>query len=495
MSGADSFSQKQSTQASIWSGVENCCLAIISFASLIVYSRLLLPTDFGAFSMALAVTELVALLVTMLFHDALIQGSHILEIHYDTAFSFDVSMATVLALVSLSIAPHFGLITRSDEAATVFAYVSLTYPLVASTAAIVARQRRHMQFKVLAIRSMIGRGAGALAGILAAFNGYGIKSLILQQFVAVGVGSAILWMTCDRRPRCRFSFKAFMEMILFGAYSITALFLSFSVKRLFLLLAGVALGTVQAGYMNLGFRVTDMLWAVLATAATQPSLSVFSRVRHQPSMLHEAYVRSVRIASLFLLPCFAGIALTANEVVGVCFGPKWQPASSSLVILAILAVSQIARLFFGPMVSALGRPHAALYGYALQFLLVFVSMARLHQPSLMTVLSVWVVSELIQVPFSFLILQKIGRFSLRDQIGGMATPLFATLIMIITVVAVRTWFLDGQMSLVIRLMIVTCLGASSYIGAIWVIDRTLIREVASSFSIAFHRISPVPSAE
>ncbi len=48
---------------------------IFHFVSLIVYMRLLSAADFGLFSAALALIELLGVLVTMLFHNALVQRS------------------------------------------------------------------------------------------------------------------------------------------------------------------------------------------------------------------------------------------------------------------------------------------------------------------------------------------------------------------------------------------------------------------------------------
>jgi O-antigen/teichoic acid export membrane protein len=61
----------------LWSAVENGSLAIISFGSLIVFSRLLSASDFGLFSIVSAIAELLGIVVTLLFHDALVQRAEI----------------------------------------------------------------------------------------------------------------------------------------------------------------------------------------------------------------------------------------------------------------------------------------------------------------------------------------------------------------------------------------------------------------------------------
>ena len=84
-------SRSRTAKSLVWSTVENGGLAIISFVSLIVYLRLLSVADFGLFSTALALVELLGILVTMLFHNVLVQRAEVTDLHFDTAFS--VTMA------------------------------------------------------------------------------------------------------------------------------------------------------------------------------------------------------------------------------------------------------------------------------------------------------------------------------------------------------------------------------------------------------------------
>jgi hypothetical protein len=85
-------------RSTVWSAVENGGLALVSFASLVVYAQFLGPAEFGLFSIVLALIELLDVLVSMLFHDALVQRPAVTERHFDTAFT--ASMLLALALRS-----------------------------------------------------------------------------------------------------------------------------------------------------------------------------------------------------------------------------------------------------------------------------------------------------------------------------------------------------------------------------------------------------------
>ncbi|MCI0365510.1 MAG: oligosaccharide flippase family protein, partial [Phycisphaerales bacterium] len=134
----------------LWSAVEHGGLALVSFASLIIYSRFLSPSDFGLFSIVLAAVELLGVLASMSFHDALVQREKITKLHFDTAFTFTLGLSLVLLIGCWVLAPTFAQLVESPAAAAVLSWTALCFPCSAITATIVAQQRREFAFRVLA---------------------------------------------------------------------------------------------------------------------------------------------------------------------------------------------------------------------------------------------------------------------------------------------------------------------------------------------------------
>src|SRR5271170_5393859 len=101
------ISRGATAKSLVWSTLENGGLAVISFVSLIVYLRFLSAAEFGLFSTALALVELLGVLITMLFHNALVQRSDVTDLHFDTAFSATMAMSLIMALGCWAMAPIF----------------------------------------------------------------------------------------------------------------------------------------------------------------------------------------------------------------------------------------------------------------------------------------------------------------------------------------------------------------------------------------------------
>jgi O-antigen/teichoic acid export membrane protein len=470
------ITSQKTANSLLWSGIESGSLAIISFATLVVYSRLLSESEFGLFSIILAIMELLGILVTMPFHDALVQRHEVSERSFDTAFSVTIALSLVLMLVCWAAAPLFSRMVGRPDAALVFASSALVFPCTAPSATIVARQRRDFLFRSLAVRSLVGRITGGVIGIVSALLNGGVWSLVAQQLVTALVGSLVLWFSCEHKPRLGFRMLEFRQLVGFGIFAVANLFLSFSVKRLFTIVAGLMLGIATAGYLNLGFRIVDVLWAVLATGVSQVALPMLSGLQSDPERIERAYKKAVEFACLCLYPCFAGIAVTAPEIVQTVFGERWTPAVPCIVALSGLTLVLAPRLYVTPMLTALGRPKDTVVGVAAELVFMLVAAALLGMPSLGWAIGIWVASECVQVPITVVLLRRATGYSTADQFAGVRTPLAAVTVLILGAYLFRA-SMPPDLAPSIRLAAIAVIGAATYAAAVIVLDRRL----ASSF--------------
>jgi O-antigen/teichoic acid export membrane protein len=479
-------SRSTAAKSLVWSTLENGGLAVISFVSLIIYLRLLSAADFGLFSTVLALVELLGVVVTMLFHNALVQRPDATELHFDTAFTATMVLSFAMALGCWAMAPVFGGWIHQPAAPRVLAWMGLVFPCLGVSATLAARQRRHFDFKALALRSLFGRVIGGGVGIAAAFMGAGLWSLVIQQILIAAVGSLVLWVMADRTPRLRFRFAEFKQMIGFGALSVSGLFLSSSIRRVFTILAASFLGAEAAGYLNLSFRVVDMFWAIAATAVSQVALPLLAGLQFQSARLKRAYQASTQFSCLALYPCFVGLGSVAPDVVEVLFGQRWQPSSAYVAVLGFLVLLQAPRLLFTPFLTALGRPRDSLVGLIAELVFMLTVAWVFGMRSLPWAIAVWVASECILVVVSSWVLRRVTGYSVFDQFGGMLKPLFATLLMAFAVIEIRLHLLGG-LAPVARLLVAVPLGAIIYIGAIYVLDRPLVKDFLAFARSAFER--------
>jgi PST family polysaccharide transporter len=459
----------------VWSLIENGGLTLVSFVSLIVYLRILSIAEFGLFSAALALIELLGVLVTMLFHNALVQRSDATDLHFNTAFTATMALSLLMLLGCWAVAPIFATWVHQPSGARVLAWMGLIFPCSAVSATLVAQQRRQFAFRILAVRSLVGRLIGGGIGIAAALMGAGLWSLVLQQILMAAIGSFVLWVSADRTPRLQFRYVEFKQLIGFGMFSVSSLFLSISIRRVFTIFATSFLGVEAAGYLNLSFRVVDVPWATAATAVNQVALPLLAGLQFDPARLKRAYQASTQFTCLAVYPCFVGLACVAQDIVEVLFGHRWHPSSPYIAVLSFLVLIQAPRLPFTPLLTALGRPRDLLLGLTAELLFILGVAASFGMPSLPWAMAIWVASECTQTVVSSWIMRRTTGYSAFEQFGGVLNLLLASLLMAAVVIATRLQLL-ANFGAVLRLTVLLPLGAMVFAGAIFLLDRQLVRD-------------------
>jgi PST family polysaccharide transporter len=479
-------SRSKTANSMVWSLIENGGLALISFVSLIVYLRILSIAEFGIFSAALALIELLGVLVTMLFHNALVQRSDATELHFNTAFTATMALSLLMAFACWAMAPAFAAWIHQPNAAPVFAWMSLVFPCSAASATLVARQRREFAFRTLALRSLIGRLIGGGIGIAAAILGAGLWSLVLQQILIAAIGSSVLWIMADRTPRLQFRYSEFKQLFGFGVLAVSGLFLSTSIRRVFTLLATAFLGVEAAGFLNLSFRVVDVFWVIAATAVAQVALPMLAGLQFDPARLKRAYQASTQFSCLAIYPCFVGLACVASDVVDLLFGHRWQPSSPYVAVLGFLVLLQAPRMAFTPLLTALGKPRDSLVGLAaeLVFMLAVVWLSKV--PSLPWAIGIWAASEAVLFLVSGWVLRRATGYGVLEQFFGVPKPLFASLLMAAAVIETGMT-LPVELGPILRLTVLIPLGMAVFTAAIFLLDRKLVKDFWEFVHAAFER--------
>lgn len=459
-------------------------MAVISFSSLIVYARFLTAAEFGVFSIALAVIELMAVLVSMLFHDALVQRGDVRELHYDTAFTATLALSAVLVALCWSIGPA---LVGAEWAAAgqALAWLSLCLPFTALSATLVARRRRELAFRVLALRQLIGRAAGAAIGITLVVLGFGLWGLVVQHLLLIVLGSLVLWLHCADRPRLRFGAREWRELIGFGLASASALLGHFGVKRAFIIFSGLSLGAHAAGLLNLSFRAIDGLWALGWTTVSQIALPVLSSVRADDGRFKRAFEKASAFTCVIMYFGFVLIAATSPELVRLLFGPQWDAVAPYVSLLALQVLVQARRLLFQPTLTALGRPRELLVSPTAEFVFLAAFIALWGVPSVGWAIGLWLARDVVGGGLEAWLVARATGVRVRELLGTAIVPLVAALAMFSILWAAREMLLPETLGPAMRLFVLACMGGVVYFAGIALLDRRLLVDLGEFLRSAF----------
>ncbi|MBC7917464.1 MAG: oligosaccharide flippase family protein, partial [Rhodoferax sp.] len=185
----------------MWSMLDNLAQQVLSFLVFLFLARIIAPQDFGL----VAIAHLVVTLARQTVFDAIVQPvarSHApTDALYSRAFAVCLLAALAIATVVVSGAGLVAQFYRQSELVPVLCWMSLVVLATGAASAYESRLARSMQFRPLAIRSIVSVAAGGGVGIALAMQGAGVMALVAQQVVTSCLALALLVLQSGWRPR------------------------------------------------------------------------------------------------------------------------------------------------------------------------------------------------------------------------------------------------------------------------------------------------------
>lgn len=504
--------------------LESMTPPVLSLLSLVVVAHWLSPEEFGVATISLAIVQLLSVAVDRAFHNELVQRPQIESKHVNTAFTMTLLLAIAACAACQLLAGVLERTWGQAHLGNVLRWMSTSIIGTGLGSVLSAMLRRRREFRGLALSSLGGSVAASAIAMAVVVQGGGVYALVTQQIAAVWLSTLTLWLLPHERPRLSLSPRAARSLIGFGSLPRSRLAVNLLVPRVFIVLVGWLLGYPSAGVLGLGFRSVDSVRDFLVTAlarvplprqrhstrapADTPSARVatttdasstrVATVSAAPEPVADAQVkladastarphsfgtreRAIRLTTLAAFPIFAGLAVAANDIVPTLFGAQWAYAEGYLTLFALLAMPLFLRPLNDLMLETSNEPYrhvAAMLELIGETAIVVLGMLLIGRNSLGLALLVWTARLFVSLPLDLWGIQRSTGVSYARQLKSVVTPAIATLGMACVVLIARAAFPDDWPRST-RLAITMVLELLGYGSCVALLDRSLLREVAS----------------
>ena len=471
----------------VWSGAQKWGQRFNALVVFFILVRLLNPEDFGLIALASVFIAFADVIVSQGFTQAIIQREILEPEHSDSAFWTGMGLGTLLSVALVLFAPLIARGFSEPDLTSIIRWLSLTFTLNALSGVQDALLQRSFDYKKLASRQLLGLVSGGVVGVVMAFLGYGVWSLVAQQIVTKFVATVTLWTLSPWRPALRFSKRHFDDLFAFEVKELGSRIFDFFGSRSDNLLISIFLGPVALGFYSVASRVSTIMTELFASTLSSVAFSLFSRLQKDKAGMRRNFLNATRLSSLFAFPAFIGLGMIAPEFVRVVLGEQWVKSIPVLQLLLIISTLQSVSLFDNIVFKAMGKPSWVL-GFttltavgnvigifiAVRFGIVAVAAAHVIRAYLMAPLAIYLVGKLIDL-------------DCRVYLRQFVSPLVGSAVMAATIVVVKMAF--PEMSDVAALATCTALGATVYILSVRLFAPDLFTYALGLFNQAFGRFS------
>lgn len=447
--------------AVIWAFLMNWGLRGFSSFFVFLLAYFLGPSDFGVMGLAMAYIVLVQMLQDQGLTSAVIQRRDLKPEHLDAVFWFTMTLSLLLAAASWVVAPIWASFYDVPALTPVVRSLALVLPLSGLSIVQQADLRRRLEFRTLAIRSNVSVVAGGVVGVIAAWRGAGVWSLVAQTLTAALVSTALLWGLGTFRPSLRFSWARFREIGRFSGFVFVDALGNYVNRQADTITMGAFFGPLAVGVYQLGSKVRDLVLTTMGRSLSSVSLPEFARLQHDPERLSARYLHFVHMAAVTTVPPLLLLASVSAPIVRL-LGHRWHEhawaASMAIALLALQALPAPLSLFTGALLQARGRPGASaalswtasglsVIGYVIAG--VFLRNDTIDRQVMGMVLSRLVVVIVVSVPAQITLARRVAGVRMADLVRVSGPAHLAGVLGVGAVMAARTWTsLDAQRALI-----------------------------------------------
>ena len=200
-----------------WSFLERIAAQAVSVIVGIILARLLTPNEYGIIAVVMIFITLCDVFVTSGFGTALVQKKEVCESDYNTMFWLSLTFSILLYGVLFFSAPYIAKFYEEALLTPIMRVFGIRLILTSLNTIQIAKVQREMVFKKYFVCSFVGTLVSCVIGVVMAYNGYGVWSLVAQYLSNTVIATLFFSFVCGWIPRFQFSFQRVKEMWGFGS--------------------------------------------------------------------------------------------------------------------------------------------------------------------------------------------------------------------------------------------------------------------------------------
>lgn len=307
----------------LWKWLERSGVQGIKFVVQILLARLLMPEEYGLIALVLVFIAIADAFVQSGLNMALIQKRDTDELDFCSVFYASIVLAVGLYFILFITAPLIANFLEQQLLISIVRILSLNLFFTAVNSIQNAYISRRMQFKLNFISSLGGIIISGIIGILLAYAGYGVWSLVIQQLINQFLITMILWFTVKWRPTLIFSIHRLKLLFSYGCNILGASLVALLTENMYILIIGRVYDAQLLGYYDRGRQFPFVIIGNINSSMTSVLFPVYSTYQDDLDGLKSLARRSISLSTFVILPAMAGLIAIAEPLVSLLLTDKW----------------------------------------------------------------------------------------------------------------------------------------------------------------------------
>jgi len=339
----------------VWSAVQQLGRQGIRFVISVTLARMLLPEHYGVIGILMVFIAISRTLLDSGFGQALIQKKGATHVDECSVFYTNIALSVTLYLGLFVAAPWIARFYDMPQLVLLTRVLGLRIVIISLGLIHSTLLTKRIDFKVQAQVTLASSVISGIAGIVMAYNGFGVWSLVVQSLADVTLGTLGLWWLDDWRPSLRYSFQSIRSLFAFGSRILVSGLLDTVFRNIYAIVIGKIHLAAELGHYVRGNNLVNLPVQNLAVIFRRVTFSVFSSVHHDRERLHRGMREAICMLFFLTCPIMLGIMAVAGNLVETLFTPKWASCVPYIRLLCVGGILYPLHAINGNALLALGR--------------------------------------------------------------------------------------------------------------------------------------------
>lgn len=330
--------RKQATFGLIWTFSQQFGTQIVSFIVSLVLARLLLPEEFGLIGMIAVFISVGKALVDSGLTQSLIRSRKLDQVDFSTVFYFNLATSIFIYGIIYFGAPLVANFYGQAILTPILRLYCITFIITAFSAVQLTRLTLKMDFRtqtLVAIPSII---IGGIVGVVMAYMGYGVWSLVWNQIVTALVSTVQLWIYSKWSPSFVFSIEKFKEHFNFGYKLTLSSLLDRIFSNIYLIVIGKYFAPAQVGFYTRAQTTKQLPVQNISAALNKVTYPLFAKIQEDDVRLKRVYSQLMQMVVFVITPIMVLLTIIAEPLFVFLFTEKWLPAVPYFQILCATGI-------------------------------------------------------------------------------------------------------------------------------------------------------------
>lgn len=315
-----------------WNAIGRFSTQGISFVISILLARILSPSDYGVIGMIGIFMAIAQTFIDSGFGSALIRKKDCTDTDYSTAFYFNIVVGIISYLILFISAPLIAIFFKTPILVDIVRVLSINLFLNSLTIVQTAMLTAAVDFKSQAKISLVATIISGVIGLIMAYHGYGVWSLVYQSVSMSIVRTISFWLVTKWKPQRIFSKNSFRYLFGFGSKIFSASILHTIYVNLTTILIGKFYTPKDLGYYSRGESLASLPSANLTSILQSVTYPILSKIQDDDERLIQVYRKYICMTSMLIFFGMCLLIALAKPLILVLLSEKW---TNSIIYLQV----------------------------------------------------------------------------------------------------------------------------------------------------------------